>query len=202
MNRIITALFIVVILLQSCETVDELKVEITNPVLPVLTGKEANPVMKVQVIRQQPVDYSLQKIVVSLEGTTDLNDIERVSLFKSGTKGQFATDTLIGEPQLPAPTVTFKDNFSVTEDTLTFWLSVILKENIDLTHRINMQCKSISADIGKLRIPDTDDVQSLRVGVAVRRHMQDDVHTSRIPGLATSKNVRVHGICRDIWILR
>lgn len=188
MNRIITALFIVVILLQSCETVDELKVEITNPVLPVLTGKEANPVMKVQVIRQQPVDYSLQKIVVSLEGTTDLNDIERVSLFKSGTKGQFATDTLIGEPQLPAPTVTFKDNFSVTEDTLTFWLSVILKENIDLTHRINMQCKSISADIGKLRIPDTDDVQSLRVGVAVRRHMQDDVHTSRIPGLATSKN--------------
>lgn len=187
MNKLITALFIIVILLQSCGTVDELKIGITNPVLPVLTGKEANPVMRIQVIRQQPVDYSLQKIVVSLEGTTDLNDIERISLFKSDNKGQFDTDTLIGKPQQPAATVTFKDNFSVAEDTLTFWLSVTLKENIDLTHKINVQCKSISADIGKLRVPDTD-VQSLRVGVAVRRHKQDGVHTSRIPGLETSKN--------------
>lgn len=187
MTKIIGLLFIAVILLQSCGTVDELKVEITHPVLPVLTGKEANPVIKVQVIRQQPVDYSLRKIVVSLEGTTDLNDIERISLFKSNAKGQFLTDTLIGEPQFPASTLTFKDNFEVVEDTLTFWLAVTLKEDVDLTNRIGVRCKSISADIGNLFVPDTD-TESLRVGVAVRQHRQDGVHTSRIPGLETSKN--------------
>lgn len=186
MKKILPVLLFVLIL--SCTNyTDEISIEIESPVLPVLTGKEANPVLKAEVIRQQPVDYSLQKIVISLEGTTDLNDIERISLFKSDSEGRFVTDTLIGEAQLPASIVTFKDNFTVTEDTLTFWVSVTLKENIDLNHRIKVQCKSISTDIGKIRVP-AEDTQSLRVGVAVRQHMQDDVHTSRIPGSATSKN--------------
>jgi len=175
------------ILALSCTNyTDEISIRIESPVLPVLTGKEANPVLKVEMIRQQPVDYSLQKIVVSLEGTTDLNDIERISLFKSDSKGNFSTDTKIGEAQLPASTVTFKDDFAVIEDTLIFWVSVTLKENIDLAHRIKVQCKDISTDIGKLRVPAAD-TQSLRVGVAVRQHKQDNVHTSRIPGLETSK---------------
>ncbi|MDD3787906.1 MAG: exo-alpha-sialidase [Petrimonas sp.] len=186
MKKIVTLLF-VIILFQSCGYDDNVEVGINSPVLPVLTGKDANPVLKVEMIRQQPEDYSLQKIVISLEGTTDLNDIGRISLFKSDEEGRFATDMLIGEAQSPASVVTFKDNFNVTEDTLIFWVSVTLKENIDLTHRIKVQCKSISTDIGKVHIPAVD-TQSLRVGVAVRRHMQDGVHTSRIPGLATSKN--------------
>ena len=185
MKKILPVLLFVLIL--SCTNyTDKISIKIESPVLPVLTGKEANPVQKVEVIRQQPVDYSLQKIVVSLEGTTDLNDIERISLLKSDSEGRFVTDTLIGEAKLPASTVTFKDNFSVIEDTLTFWISVTLKENIDLSHRIKVQCKSISTDIGKIRVPAVD-TQSLRVGVAVRQHMQDGVHTSRIPGLSTSK---------------
>jgi sialidase-1 len=186
MMRRVIIIFITILFLISCGKDKVIKVETYFPILPVLTGKAANPVLKVEMIRQQPVNYTLQKISVSLEGTTDLNDIERISLFKSDDKGRFATDTLIGEAQ-PASIVTFKDNFDVTEDTLTFWVSVTLKENIDLTHRVKVQCKSISTDIGKVHIPAVD-TQSLRVGVAVRRHMQDDVHTSRIPGLATSKN--------------
>lgn len=186
MKKIVTLLF-VIILFQSCGYNDNVEIGINSPVLPVLTGKDANPVLKVEMIRQQPEDYSLQKIVISLEGTTDLNDIGRISLFKSDEEGRFATDMLIGEVQSPASVVTFKDNFNVTEDTLIFWVSVTLKENIDLTHRIKVQCKSISTDIGKVHIPVVD-TQSLRVGVAVRRHMQDGIHTSRIPGLATSKD--------------
>lgn len=184
-GKIIT-LFSVTLLLVSCGYSDTLKVEIDSPVLPVLTGKAHNPVQKIHLIRESPGDYMLEKVVLSLKGTTDLNDIERISLFKSDSKGNFSTDTKIGEAQLPASTVTFKDDFAVIEDTLIFWVSVTLKENIDLAHRIKVQCKDISTDIGKLRVPAAD-TQSLRVGVAVRQHMQDGVHTSRIPGLETSK---------------
>jgi len=185
MKRILPVLLFVLVL--SCTGyTDQVSTRIENPVLPVLTGKDTNPVLKVEMIRQQPEDYSLQKLVVSLEGTTDLNDNERVSLFKSDSEGRFTTDNLIGEVQSPASAVTFRDNFNITEDTVTFWVSVTLKENIDLNHRIKVQCKSISTDIGKIRVSSVD-TQSFRVGVAVRQHMQDDVHTSRIPGLATSK---------------
>ncbi|NLO01807.1 MAG: sialidase, partial [Bacteroidales bacterium] len=158
-----------------------------NPVLPVLTGKDTNPVLKIKMIRHQPEDYSLQKVVISLEGTTDLNNIEHVSLFKSDSEGRFTTENFIGKVQSPASVVTFKDNFNITEDTITFWVSVTLKEDIDLSHRIMVQCKSIITDIGKVPVPSAG-TQSLRVGVAVRQHMMDDVHTSRIPGLATSKD--------------
>ncbi len=187
MRKIILGILGGIILLLSCQSnTNKIAIEAKYPVLPVLTGKEANPVLKVEMIRQQPMDYSLQKVVISLDGTTDLNDIERVSLFKSDSDGRFTTDNLIGEVQSPAPIVTFEDNFNITEDTLTFWVSVTLKTNVDLTHRIKAQCKSISTDIGKIPVPSVN-AQSLRVGVAVRQHMQDGVHTSRIPGLTTSK---------------
>ena len=186
MMRRLIILFVMSLSLISCK-VDEMRtVKVYSPILPVLTGKDANPVLKIEMIRQQPVDYSLQKIVISLDGTTDLNDIERISLFKSDGEGHFAADTLIGESQSPASIVTFKDNFAVTEDTLTFWVSVILKADIDLTHKIKVQCNSLSTDVGKISVLSSDS-EGLRVGVAVRRHMQDGVNTSRIPGLATSK---------------
>lgn len=184
--REILSVLLFVLALSCANHTDKISTRVENPVLPVLTGKEANPVLKVEMIRQQPMDYSLQKVVISLDGTTDLNDIERVSLFKSDSDGRFTTDNLIGEVQSPAPIVTFEDNFNITEDTLTFWVSVTLKTNVDLTHRIKAQCKSISTDIGKIPVPSVN-AQSLRVGVAVRQHMQDGVHTSRIPGLITSK---------------
>jgi sialidase-1 len=184
--REILSVLLFVLALSCANHTDKISTRVENPVLPVLTGKEANPVLKVEMIRQQPMDYSLQKVVISLDGTTDLNDIERVSLFKSDSDGRFTTDNLIGEVQSPAPIVTFEDNSNITEDTLTFWVSVTLKTNVDLTHRIKAQCKSISTDIGKIPVPSVN-AQSLRVGVAVRQHMQDGVHTSRIPGLTTSK---------------
>ena len=184
--REILSVLLFVLAFSCANYTDKISTRVENPVLPVLTGKEANPVLKVEMIRQQPMDYSLQKVVISLDGTTDLNDIERVSLFKSDSDGRFTTDNLIGEVQSPAPIVTFEDNSNITEDTLTFWVSVTLKTNVDLTHRIKAQCKSISTDIGKIPVPSVN-AQSLRVGVAVRQHMQDGVHTSRIPGLTTSK---------------
>lgn len=180
--------FLLSVLVLSCTGhTDTISIKIENPVLPVLTGKDTNPVLKIKMIRQQPADYSLQKVVISLEGTTDLNNIEHVSLFKSDGEGRFTTENLIGKMQSPASVVTFKDNFNITEDTLTFWVSVTLKEIMDLSHRIMVQCKSITTDIGKVPVPSAD-TQSLRVGVAVRQHMMNDVHTSRIPGLATSKD--------------
>lgn len=176
--------------LNSCNYSDSIKVEIDAPVLPVLTGKEYNPVQKIYLIRDSTFDgggdYLLEKIVLSLEGTTDLNDIENIMLFKAGEKGGFVTHQPIGAVRSIASSLTFDDVFQVAEDTLTLWISVQLKERVDLTHRVTITCKEIVTDRGRLRLPDRESIP-LRAGVAVRQHKQDDVHTSRIPGLATSK---------------
>ena len=90
---------------------------------------------------------------------------------------------------------TFTHRFPIKEDTLTLWVSVTLKENIDLTHRVGIQCEKMITNKRKLHIPNSEN-EPLRTGVALRQHGQDGVHTSRIPGLATSKQRNAAGDLR------
>lgn len=186
MQRGILILLSPMFLMISCWYSDDLKIEIGSPILPVLTGKEFNPVQKIVLIRQQPGDYTLEKVVLSLEGTTDIGDIEKVSLFKADEKGNFDTRIRVSETVPQDTTAAFNDHFPVTDDTLTLWVTVTLKEEVDLTHRIGIHCEEIVTDKGRLHLPDSE-IQPLRTGVALRQHGQDGVHTSRIPGLATSR---------------
>lgn len=184
-NRILF-LFSLVVLIISDRYNDNVKVEITSPVLPVLTGKTHNPVQKIQLIREDSENYMLEQVVLSLKGTSEINDVERVSLFKAGKNEKFEIDNLVGEARPNATTAIITNHFKVTEDTLTLWVAVTLKENIDLTNRVKITSTGISTSTGRIRVPIRE-TESLRVGVAVRQHKQDGVHTSRIPGLETSQ---------------
>jgi len=188
MKKLVFLLFIVMFLI-SCGYNDNVKVAFESPVLPVLTGKEYNPVQKIHFTRDsinEGEEYLVEKIVFSLEGTTDINDIEEITLFKAGENEKFVTNQPVGAVRSGAKQVTFEEPFPVTEDTLTLWVAIRLKEEVDLTHRVAVTCKEVVTDAGRLRLP-AEEVTPLRVGVAVRQHKQDGVHTSRIPGLATSK---------------
>ena len=192
MNIIKLYVFSFLLLFLSCNTVsDKVKVEIDSPVLPVLVGKEYNPVQKIRLINNNTneinEDYLLKRVVFSLKGTTDINDIEEVALFKAGVNENFETDQQFGMSTLVSEEIAFNDSFQVTEDTLSFWVAVRLKEEVDLSHRVKVTCKEVDIDDGKLHLTGAD-TNSLRVGVAVRQHNQDNVHTSRIPGLATSND--------------
>lgn len=190
MQRKILFSLSLIMLIISCGYNDRVNAEIDSPTLPVLTGKEYNPVQKISLIRDSVdsnrKEYILEKVTLSLEGTTDISDIDKVMLFKVKENDKFETDQPVGEVQPTSTKITFSDHFTVTEDTISLWVSVTLKDNIDLTHKIKIQCKEIVTDQGKLRILPHD-AKELRTGVALRQHGQDGVHTSRIPGLATSK---------------
>src|SRR5690606_27229065 len=68
-----------------------------------------------------------------------------------------------------------------------FWLTLGVNEHADLLDKINLKIIS-------LKIEDKDvlgtsvEGHEYRLAFPVRTHMQDQVHTSRIPGLATSKD--------------
>lgn len=191
MQRKILFLLSLVMLTISCGYNDRVSVEIDSPTLPVLTGKKYNPVQKIRLIRDSTgfnrEEYILEKVTLSLEGTTDISDIDKVMLFRAGENDKLETDHPVGEVQPTATKITFSNNFTVTEDTTILWVSVTLKKSIDLSHKIKIRCEEIVTDRRKLKILPHD-AKELRAGVALRQHGQDGVHTSRIPGLATSKN--------------
>lgn len=191
MQRKILFLLSLVMLTISCGYNDRVSAEIDSPTLPVLTGKKYNPVQKIRLIRDSTgfnrEEYILEKVTLSLEGTTDISDIDKVMLFRAGENDKLETDHPVGEVQPTATKITFSNHFTVTEDTTILWVSVTLKKSIDLSHKIKIRCEEIVTDRGKLKILPHD-AKELRAGVALRQHGQDGVHTSRIPGLATSKN--------------
>lgn len=181
-------LFVLLIILGACNPYSEhIEVTIKQSVIPVLIMKETNPVLMIRLIKDMSYDCNVEKIVLSLEGTSNLDDIESVSLYGLDKQYRIRDTMLLGSPQRPANEILFQDNFLLSRDTTTLGVSVKLKRNAGLSHRINVVCKSIQTTDGKVKVPLLPPSSGLRVGVAVRQHKQDGVDTYRIPGLTTSK---------------
>lgn len=68
------------------------KVIVRQPVLPVLTLKEANPVLRLEFVKQASGDCAVQEIVCSLKGSTDLTDIEHIRLYASAADGTLSVE--------------------------------------------------------------------------------------------------------------
>jgi sialidase-1 len=182
-----TISYLICLLFAACsDYTGQLNVSCEQPVLPVLTLKETNPVLKLTFIRNTDIDYTIRKISFSLEGTTDLNDIEQVGLYPADDKGLLAETKAIGTIMCAGKKTTLDVDFPVKTDTMVCWVSLKLKNDIDLSHRFHITCREIVTDVGKVNIPVLPSSGGLRAGVAVRQHNQDGVHTSRIPGLASS----------------
>lgn len=180
--------FFVCTCLLSCQSYTEkVQVTIEQPVLPVLVHKNANPVLKIELVKDGLSVCTVDEVSFSLQGTTDLADINNVSLFGTDATGMLSEGQTLSLPQQASPVVTFKNKIPFESDTLCFWVSVRLKDKVDLTHQIHITCQNIVTSDGKVDLETIQPTKDLRVGVAVRQHQQDGVDTYRIPGLVTSK---------------
>ena len=161
---------------------DKIAVEIRQPVYPVLTLKEHNPVLCLRLIRNSGVAYQLEKINFTLDGTVRSGDIVSASLFLDENCGQVCASAKPVNKQL-----SFKVGRQIEEDTLTCWVTLRLRDDAaQATSKIEISCSSVQTDLGLVGIRQLPAVKPLRIGVALRQPGQDGVHTSRIPGLVTS----------------
>ena len=194
------SIMILVFMLFSTCVFGQFDFEIHQAQIPVLTGKEFNPVLKI-IPWKSVFGQSLKEIKIRLQGTTNLNDVESVSLFYSASSNQntFVADQQIGSALLPEAEITFVNQF-VIPDKGFFWISVQLKNKVDLLHRIQVSCNQIETSKGIAIVNQANLPQSLRIGIALRQHNEDNVHTYRIPGLTTTSKgtlLAVYDVRRD-----
>lgn len=200
MKKIFWRLGVAILLLLSGRLyAGEISVKIQQPLLPVVTNKTANPVIRIDLIAGKTGSYSLEKVRLSLGGDRVLDDVESVSLYKAVPNGMIDTTSLLCGPVPAATSLSFDREFKIEEDTFSCWISVKLKETADIRDFIQVKCTEIVTDRGRIAIPEEAVPKALRLGVAVRRHQQDGVHTSRIPGLATTKNGTLLAIYDARW---
>lgn len=187
MNKTLLLTILSILSFSCTNYTDTVSMTVEHPVLPVLTMKEANPVLKIGLIRNHAeLNYSLRKVELDLKGTTDINDIENICLYRANSKGMLDVNKPLLSPVPASENVLFHVDIPIETDTFFLWVSLKLKNKIDLGHRFLATCKEIQTDKGKIKLLATSPT-ALRAGVAVRQHKQNGVHTSRIPGLATSK---------------
>lgn len=182
-HKTMLLLFVLALTATACQNyTDKITVKVRQPVYPVLTLKEYNPVLHLQLIRNGEENYRLETMDFTLSGSTCPDDVASASLYLDET-----CEEVCATAQPVKEKLSFKIDRAVNVDTLACRLTLQLKDNAaQATNKIQISCDKIDTDLGLVDINHLPLAKPLRTGVALRQSGQDEVHTSRIPGLTTS----------------
>jgi sialidase-1 len=152
---------------------------------PVLKGKEDAPVLRVEVISNNETD-TCSSIEVTLMDTP-VKYVESVTVYFTGKDSLFRDrDYIFGTGQPADNDITIKGRRALDPGSNFFWVCYQLSDEIDLLARADAGIGCVEVNAQRLAPKEISPDGDLRVGVKVRHHMDDQVHTYRIPGLATT----------------
>lgn len=161
-------------------------VEAVPLALPALVGVPASALLKLKVETTGTLNpISLTELNATLDAVSDNNDIASVQVHYGESNPSFSTGTTFGEPKGPAADLTFRGNQVLREGTNYVWIACTLNANANIDHRVGISCQDVRFSSGKT-VPVGGPSSIQQMGVSVRDGGDDDVHTYRIPGLATT----------------
>ncbi|NLA15869.1 MAG: sialidase [Bacteroidales bacterium] len=152
------------------------------PVVPILSYKPTNKVARLDIVNADADPYKIKSIDVLLKGSHNLNDITKIEVYYNGSVIGANTPGP-GKNKRNIPVVL---NSLYQTDSLSLDIHLTLKDTIELANKIFIEKIKIKTTKGIIVATPQKQV-ALRVGIALRQQMQDGVHTSRIPGLTTTK---------------
>ena len=170
----------------AAEPVAGVSANASAPVHPLLIRNEHGPLLRVVIDVEAKQDLGVRSLAFSLAGTDELADLDSLALYSTGDKLEFSPATPFGEQTAPAKEIVIRGEQALQPGKNVFCLSCRLKGTADLSHRVAATCTSIETTAGKLTPKDESPGVRHRIGIALRRHNDDGVHTYRIPALATT----------------
>jgi len=128
---------------------------------------------------------TLTGIVVDTEGTTNLEDIKQVSVFINRKKG----DLLLGTGTLTGKIVTLNKSTEIPKGNHTGKITVTVKKEADITHRVGLQITAIHFEDGdNLLIKKDSHYVPARLAYNIHKRGQGNCHTFRIPAIAKAND--------------
>lgn len=153
---------------------------------PVLKGKSNNPILRVA-IDGGGIEETVTKFKVNLGNTLPMN-LKSVRIFYTGQDSIFKDNVQFGTTLNPKESLTANGLQVLKNGKNYFWISYELAEKVDLLSYVNASVDFVEIDDKRLIASTQATENKLRVGVAVRQHWDDNVHTYRIPGLTTTND--------------
>ena len=151
-------------------------------VRPVLIRNEHNSLLQLTINAKRPF-VQLHAITVELEGAMEL---ESLQFYFTAVDDGLSTQKPFGERLRSDKSVVFKGHARLRAGPNHFWLSCRAKATANLSGKTDARVLSIETSTGRLVPRDETPNVRKRIGIALRRHWDDGVHTYRIPALATS----------------
>lgn len=153
---------------------------------PVLLRNVHGPLIRItlHVAAQQPI--TLKSIAFRLEGTDLERDVLNLALYTTGDKDDFVAPQELGKPVAPAAAITINYEQPLSAGKHVLWLSCRLNDGAVLSHDVAATWTAIETTAGTITPATVQPAVRHRIGVAVRKHQDDGVHTYRIPALALS----------------
>ncbi|AEV99133.1 sialidase [Niastella koreensis] len=161
--------------------------------VPILLQKKDNPVLRIHLHNGSAGDLQLTEMMFNVAGTTDCKDIKQFNLYYTGADSGMRNLGSVEKIQLVGSVTKVGEKLSVTgSQSLSpgdhyFWLSVELNKGVPLTHVVAVNATNAMMNGKSTKIEGVAKFQQ-RIGIALRQHNQDSVHTYRIPGLSTAKD--------------
>jgi len=157
-------------------------------VTPVLKGKADNPIVRVNVIVEDPTaQKQIGHFVFETAGTSQLKALKTAKLYYCGHDSMFmpAKSTLVGTTTKFGKQFTIEGNQSLTLGNNYYWLSYELNPEADLMGVVDAACVNVMVNKDEIPLRSQNTIKQ-RIGIALRQHNDDNVHTFRIPGLVTT----------------
>lgn len=157
-----------------------------SPVQPIIKGLATNPVVRVAI--SIPGDFSEQQFS-SFSGsiqTKSLVDIKQIDIYLTGAQ-PFSAENKIASFQPSSPSFQVNTSLKLKAGVHFIWFSVVLHNNASIDGKIQLLCNEIITNTAKKIIVLSDGTNHMkRIGVAVRKAGDDNIHTYRIPGMITT----------------
>ena len=149
---------------------------------PVLIRNEHNTLLRLTLRAKKPF-VQVTSITVSLEGASDL---ESLQFYFTGGGSGFSSQKPFGERMGPANKIVFEGHARLNAEANHFWLCCRVRPDADLSHKVDASVAVIETSVGRIVARDETPQVRKRIGIALRRHWDDGVHTYRIAALGTT----------------
>lgn len=136
----------------------------------------------------------LKQLVIDLKGTTNLKDIASVNVYCNTDSAYLSGEAALKTPFFNSTTpiitgssLVLNGNFRLSPGRNFIWIGVDAGESAFVGNKIAVRLSGLQIGSTSIKkgLPRSF---TYRIASAVRQSMQDNVHTSRIPGLATALN--------------
>lgn len=157
---------------------------------PVLKGLDVNLLSKISI--RLPLGQGgikLEHLQLTVANSTDLKDIEKIEIYASGSNPNMAAATLTASVSDIKNNMVIPCNNLLNAGENFLWLSCKLSPTADVRNKLNIQCEKVQiAQIGAIAPKEANSIAPKYIGHALRLKNQDNIHTARIPGIATTNN--------------